>query len=100
MRSHRFNLHIRHGSHHLRVEGSVSPGRPQRGPTYSCGGEPAEPPEFEYYKMFLLRGKRERLLDDPDCKLINEIEDQIFDELSESDRCAQENRYNEDDHDR
>jgi hypothetical protein len=25
----------------------VSKGRPESGPTYSCGGQPAEPPEFE-----------------------------------------------------
>lgn len=25
----------------------VSRGRPESGPTYSCGGEPAEPPEFQ-----------------------------------------------------
>ena len=25
----------------------VSKGRPETGPTYSCGGEPAEPPEFQ-----------------------------------------------------
>jgi hypothetical protein len=25
----------------------VSKGRPESGPTYSCAGEPAEPPEFE-----------------------------------------------------
>jgi hypothetical protein len=26
------------------------PGYPQRGPTYACGGEPAEPPEVEIMK--------------------------------------------------
>lgn len=25
----------------------ISKGRPESGPTYSCGGEPAEPPEFQ-----------------------------------------------------
>jgi hypothetical protein len=25
----------------------VSKGRPESGPTYDCGGQPAEPPEFE-----------------------------------------------------
>ena len=25
----------------------VSKGRPEQGPTYSCGGQPAEPPEFQ-----------------------------------------------------
>lgn len=25
----------------------ISRGRPEQGPTYSCGGQPAEPPEFE-----------------------------------------------------
>jgi len=27
------------------------PGYPQRGPTYSCSGEPAEPPEVEIVKV-------------------------------------------------
>lgn len=25
----------------------ISKGRPEQGPTYSCGGQPAEPPEFQ-----------------------------------------------------
>lgn len=31
----------------LVVTYSVSPGCPEQGPTYSCGGQPAEPPEVE-----------------------------------------------------
>ena len=29
----------------------VYKGRPESGPTYSCGGEPAEPPEFEINRV-------------------------------------------------
>ena len=29
------------------VEFTVIPGRPETGPTYACGGTPAEPPEIE-----------------------------------------------------
>jgi hypothetical protein len=34
-----------------RVECSVSPGRPERGPSYSSGGEPAEAPECEVLRV-------------------------------------------------
>ena len=32
----------------LKVEGTYSPGRPMRGPSFSSPGEPAEDPEIEY----------------------------------------------------
>jgi hypothetical protein len=32
------------------------PGYPQLGPTYSCGGEPAEPPEVEIVKVVTVDG--------------------------------------------
>jgi hypothetical protein len=31
----------------FRVTGRLYLGSPERGPTFSCGGEPAEPPTFE-----------------------------------------------------
>jgi hypothetical protein len=33
------------------VECSVSPGQPERGPSYSSGGEPAEAPEVEVLRV-------------------------------------------------
>jgi len=33
------------------VKYTYRPGCPERGPTYDCGGEPAEPPEVEILKV-------------------------------------------------
>lgn len=33
-----------------------SPGSPERGPTYACGGTPAEPAEIEMTKVTLVNG--------------------------------------------
>lgn len=39
----------------LEVEYSYHPGYPARGPSYSSGGEPSEPPEVEFDLPILLR---------------------------------------------
>jgi hypothetical protein len=39
------------------VECSVTPGRPERGPSYSSGGEPAEAPEVEVLRVLDDTGK-------------------------------------------
>jgi hypothetical protein len=33
------------------VEYVYRPGRPEQGPTYDCGGQPAEPPEVEIIRV-------------------------------------------------
>jgi hypothetical protein len=33
------------------VEYTYHPGRPEQGPTYDCGGQPAEPPEVEIVRV-------------------------------------------------
>jgi hypothetical protein len=42
----------------LECDFTVSPGCPERGPTYDCGGTPAEPPEVAEKSVFLVRVKR------------------------------------------
>jgi DnaJ-class molecular chaperone len=37
------------------VEFSVSPGEPERGPTYDCAGTPASPPEVESRSVYYVR---------------------------------------------
>jgi DnaJ-class molecular chaperone len=37
------------------VEYEVSPGEPERGPTYDCGGTPASPPEVESRAVYYVR---------------------------------------------
>lgn len=39
------------------VEFSVSPGEPERGPTYDCGGTPAYPPEVESKAVYFVGQK-------------------------------------------
>jgi hypothetical protein len=36
------------------VEYEVSPGEPERGPTYDCGGTPASPPEVESRTVYFV----------------------------------------------
>jgi DnaJ-class molecular chaperone len=37
------------------VEFTVSPGEPERGPTYDCAGTPASPPEVEERSVYYVR---------------------------------------------
>ena len=58
-------------------------GRPASGPTYSCAGEPAEPPEFELRVMYNGQDITNTLTDDDLEELRNEVqedwEDSAFD---------------------
>ena len=36
----------------VEVEFTITPGSPASGPTYSCGGEPAEPAEIDYVNFW------------------------------------------------
>jgi hypothetical protein len=37
----------------FRIEGELYPGAPARGPSYSSGGEPADPPEFYVSQIYV-----------------------------------------------
>lgn len=61
------------------VSGQAHPGYPAKGPTYDCGGEPAEGPE--------LNVKEIAILDDEDGEYpldINELNEKIFGEIEEA----------------
>ena len=40
----------------VKVEYDFTPGRPEQGPSYSSGGEPAEPPEIEVVNVWAVDG--------------------------------------------
>lgn len=40
----------------IEVTFSYSPGAPEQGPTYACGGQPAEPDEVEFISAKLIDG--------------------------------------------
>jgi hypothetical protein len=56
-------------------------GAPESGPTYSSGGEPAEPPEFEIEKI-IIDGK-EINFDDLSSDDQEKIDEAIYEELAE-----------------
>ena len=61
---------------------STSPGAPEQGPTYSCGGQPAEPFEYEVTFTDLRRdegGGKETPVDAP-AWLRTEIENWLFED--------------------
>lgn len=67
----------------------VSKGRPESGPTYSCGGEPAEPPEFQIDRV-MHDGKdiMSLLSDDVLDILREEVAEQYAEEDPDEDRSS------------
>ena len=69
----------------VEVEFDVDWGRPATGPTYACGGEPAEPAEITNIRVVLVDGKprpwglHDGFLSD------KELEDEIINKLDEED---------------
>ena len=62
----------------------VSKGYPEQGPTYSCGGQPAEPPEFEINRvMFNGKDILPFLTDDQ----IDYLKEQAADDYAEDQKC-------------
>lgn len=53
-----FEVERRNGTVEYEVEYEVSPGEPERGPTYDCGGTPAYPPEVESKTVYFVCKKR------------------------------------------
>lgn len=65
------------------VEYSYTPGRPATGPTYSCGGEPAEPAEIEINKLSIGLPNQGMVVANADD--LSEVEyNQIYDKLMEN----------------
>lgn len=64
----------------LRVGFNFTPGRPATGPTYACGGTPAEPPEFDITSLEWSRdNKRTRTYE------WQKIKGALFDLIAEDD---------------
>jgi hypothetical protein len=76
-----FDLTITHQGHDLHVVGDISPAEKATWSEWN-GGYPGCPACLEDLTIFLVRGKKERKLEDPDGKLGEKIEDTIFDEIS------------------
>lgn len=65
-------------------------GAPERGPTFSCAGEPAEPPEFELRVMYNGQDITNTLSDDDLETLREEVEEDWEDsepDYPEDDNC-------------
>lgn len=74
----KFDLHLRYGhDHHLHVIGDISPAEKDAWSEWD-GGCPGHPACIEDMSIYLCYGKRERLLQDPDGKLGEAIEDDVF----------------------
>jgi len=70
----------------VRVTGSVSPGYPERGPSYACGGTPAEPPEVEDLCIYAEDGTE---MEDADGDIFEALQDDILERVSEDDAADQ-----------
>lgn len=57
----------------------ISRGRPEQGPTYSCGGQPAEPPEFE----ITVRYNGQDITNILDEDVLDDIRDRVEDDYNE-----------------
>ncbi len=55
-------------------------GRPESGPTYSCAGEPAEPPEFDIRVMYNGQDITSVLTDDD----LDELRDEVQEDWEDS----------------
>lgn len=76
----------------VEVEGHASPGCKEQGPTYACGGTPAEPPEMEDIRVYLSRpvtvnGKQTvehvEIGDYLSDKQLEEVEQQLWESLGD-----------------
>lgn len=57
----------------------ISRGRPATGPTYDCGGQPAEPPEFE----ITVRYNGQDITNILDEDVLDDIRDRVEDDYNE-----------------
>ncbi len=79
----------------VRVVGSVSPYYPAQGPTYSCGGQPAEGNEIEDFRAFDAAGNE---IEDADDEMLRALEDEILEHVDEAraEDCAAYAEYRRD----
>lgn len=57
----------------------ISRGRPAQGPTYSCGGQPTEPPEFE----IIVRYNGQDITNILDEDALDDIRDRVEEDYNE-----------------
>lgn len=72
----------------IRIEGEISPFIPAQGPTYSCGGQPAEGGEIEDYKIFNAATGAE--IEDPNGDILDSVMDDVLEAISEDAAADQE----------
>jgi hypothetical protein len=65
----------------IRVVGEISRYYPAQGPTYSCGGQPAEGVNIEEWTIFdKLTGAE---IPDPDGKILESVQDAVYEKADE-----------------
>lgn len=104
-----FRFSFEEGDYEAEVD--ITPGSPQRGPTYDCGGTPAEPAEIEVIKVWMIEddGRRTPMADFDTIAewLMTEKEDDILEQADDDKASAMEDeadrrrdQMNEDRYDR
>lgn len=81
-----FSVTIKLNGLEFEVSGKAHPGYPAKGPTYDCGGEPAEGPELDFQDVLILNDDDVKYyldLDALDEKTFAAIEEAIFEKLAE-----------------
>ncbi len=79
----------------LRVIYDVTPYIPATGPTYSCGGQPAEGGEVELISVRQLNGLDFALTDAEEAALIAECEERAGDDMAEEAAAAEDWKFQE-----
>lgn len=82
-KSHGFDMTLPWEDGEIRVTGTITAGYPATGPTYDCGGTPAEPPEIEDFQAFAFDGTE---IEDTD-EILAALEDTIMEQASEDADC-------------
>ncbi len=67
----------------LDITARLTPGRPKQGPTYDCGGEPAEEPECEIIDSVLLYGMLKIPFEVSEFSFYDDIEEKAFEAADE-----------------
>lgn len=90
---------------------TVTPGQPERGPSYDCGGTPADPAEIEVLKVWMINEDKtktlmadfdsiaELLLDHHNDDILEQFADDVHSSMEDA-ADARRDRYNEDRFDR
>lgn len=77
--SHTLTVSIADTEIEVEVEFTSTPGCPEQGPTYSCGGQPAEPAEIEIQRATVCIGKERHPAPGWLIDIIHNDEDQMGD---------------------